>query len=39
MIATMANPGSFAFHIGKDLLINGRDIYHEINAAVGDWNS
>ena len=33
------SPASFAYHIGKDLLINGVDIYHEIQAAVADWKS
>lgn len=31
MIASMRSPQSFAFHIGKDLIVNGKDIYHEVN--------
>ena len=36
-IAAMSNPKDFAFHIGKDLVVNGKDIYREINTAVSDW--
>ncbi|CEM35767.1 unnamed protein product [Vitrella brassicaformis CCMP3155] len=41
-LATLSNPHSFALHVGKDLLINGRDIFHEMNQAViaygnDDW--
>lgn len=39
VIAEIQNPQSFAFHVGKDLLINGRDIYSEVNTAVVDWNN
>lgn len=39
MIAEMANPSQYAFHIGKDLLINGRNIYKEISTAVDDWQN
>merc|ERR1711871_1490711 len=34
-----SNPGTFAFHVGKDLLVNGKDIYQEITQAVSLWNS
>jgi len=37
MAAIFANPTSFAYHVGKDLLLNGKDIYHEINTAIGDY--
>lgn len=30
MIEVFSSPESFAYHVGKDLLINGTDIYHEI---------
>lgn len=39
VISQLEQPQTFAFHVGKDLLINGRDIYSEINTAVQDWNS
>jgi len=35
----MSNPKSFAFHVGKDLLVNGKDIYKETKTAVNDWNN
>lgn len=33
------NPKTFVYHVGKDLLINGKDIYGEINAAVADYKA
>ncbi|CAD8071102.1 unnamed protein product [Paramecium sonneborni] len=37
LIEALSNPTSFIYHIGKDLIINGKDIYQEIFAAVEDW--
>ncbi|CAK92123.1 unnamed protein product (macronuclear) [Paramecium tetraurelia] len=37
LIKALQNPASFAFHIGIDLIVNGRDIYREIFTAVDDW--
>ncbi|CAK58903.1 unnamed protein product (macronuclear) [Paramecium tetraurelia] len=37
LIEALSNPSSFVYHIGKDLIINGKDIYQEIFAAVDDW--
>jgi len=37
--ATLTNPMSFAYHVGKDLLINRQDIYNEVNTAVADYES
>jgi hypothetical protein len=34
MASIFASPQSFAWHVGKDLLVNGVQIYHEIDAAV-----
>merc|ERR1711879_809360 len=31
------SPESFVFHVGKDILVNGKDIYTEINTAVADY--
>jgi len=39
MAAIFASPASFAYHVGKDLLINGKDIFHEINTAVADYKA
>jgi len=32
-------PSSFAFHVGKDLLVNGKDIYAEITQAISLWKA
>lgn len=39
MAAAFSSPTAFAWHVGKDLLVNGVDIYHEIDTAVGDAKS
>lgn len=39
MIAVLENPASFAYHVGIDLLINGRDIYREISQSVVDYKA
>jgi hypothetical protein len=39
MIKNIANPKSFAFHIGKDILVNGVQIYSDITACVEDYKS
>lgn len=39
MIAVIDSPTSFAYHVGKDLMINGVDIYHEINTAITDYKT
>eukprot|EP00966_Prymnesium_polylepis_P324137 7380228-Prymnesium_polylepis.2 len=33
------HPLSFAFHVGKELLVNGKDIYTEIKTAIADWKA
>lgn len=33
----MKNPKAFVFHIGKDLVVNGKDIYHHIEAMIKDF--
>jgi hypothetical protein len=37
MAAIFESPTSFAYHVGKDLLLNGKDIYHEINTSISDY--
>ena len=37
MVAVFSNPADFAYHVGKDLLVNGKDIYSEITASVTDY--
>lgn len=39
MIANFKSPLSFAYHVGKDILVNGVQIYKEIDSAVTDYNS
>ena len=34
MAEIFASPYTFAWHIGKDLVVNGVDIYRDINAAI-----
>ena len=34
MISIFDSPTSFAYHVGKDLIVNGKQIYGEINTAV-----
>jgi len=38
MAAAFTSPTSFAYHVGKDLLLNGRDIYGEISKAITDYD-
>ena len=38
LVEVFATPESFAYDVGKSLLINGHDIYEEINHAVKDWD-
>jgi hypothetical protein len=39
MIAIFDSPTSFAYHVGKDLMVNGVDIYHEIDTAITDYKT
>jgi len=38
-LASMRSPKAFAFHVGKDLLINRHEIFHEISTAVADYKA
>jgi len=33
----ISSPSSFAFHVGKDLIVNHEDIYHEVSTAISDY--
>jgi len=35
---TFTNPISFAMHVGKDILVNGTDIYNDIEGAISTWD-
>lgn len=37
MAAIMANPAALAYHVGKDLIVNGQDIYHEVHDSVNQF--
>ena len=39
VLKEFSSPYSFAFHVGKDLLVNGVNIIHEISAAIDDWDA
>jgi hypothetical protein len=39
MIKSFSSPVSFAYHVGKDIIVNGKNIYHEISTAVSDYDS
>jgi hypothetical protein len=39
MLESFKDPKSFAFHVGKDLLVNGVDIYHQISDAVTQYRA
>ena len=38
MAEVISSPTSFVYHVGKDLLINGQEIYGEINTAITDYD-
>ena len=37
MVKAFSNPTSFAYHVGKDLIVNGKNIYSEINTSITDY--
>jgi hypothetical protein len=39
MVAAFSTPQAFAWHVGKDLLVNGVDIYHDIDSGIKDFKS
>ena len=39
MAAIFSNPWSFAYHVGKDLILNGVDIFHEVEDSVTQFES
>jgi len=36
---TFTNPISFAYHVGKDVLVNGSSIYNDIEGAISSWEA
>ena len=39
MAENFASPIAFAYHVGKDLLVNGVTIYHDIDDAIAKYES
>jgi len=39
MISIFDSPASFAYHVGKDLIVNGAEIYGEVNGAISDYHA
>ena len=39
LAALLTNPVSLVYHIGKDLIVNGHDIYHEIEDSVTQYHN
>lgn len=39
MVEVFDSPTSFAYHVGKDLVVNGRDIFAEIKTSVTDYQT
>jgi len=39
MISIFDSPTSFAYHVGKDLIVNGAEIYGEVNGAISDYHA
>jgi hypothetical protein len=37
--AAFSNPEAAIIHLGKDIIINGRNIYKEVNTAVADYHN
>jgi len=39
MASVLDSPKNFAYHVGKDLLINGKDIFGDIESAITDYDN
>ena len=38
-LEALKNPKEFAFHIGKDLIVNHADIFREVSASIDDYHA
>merc|ERR1719265_2354894 len=38
-LATLRHPLEFAYHVGEDLVVNGKDIFEEVDDAVKQYKS
>lgn len=39
MAKTFKSPWSFAYHVGKDLIVDGSDIFHEIEESITNYDA
>lgn len=39
MASIFESPTSFAYHVGKDLMINGKDIFAEVEDSITQYSS
>jgi hypothetical protein len=39
MLRIFNSPTSFAYHVGKDLIVNGAEIYRDVNNAIDDYHT
>ena len=39
LLSSFKSPWSFAFHVGKDLIVNGVQIYHDVENLIGAYHS
>merc|ERR1711907_669915 len=38
-LETLKHPVEFAYHVGKDLIVNHADIFQEVSAAIDDYHA
>ena len=38
-LEALKNPKEFAFHVGKDLIVNHADIFREVSASIDDYHA
>ena len=39
MVEIFNNPASFVYHVGKDLIVNGRQIYHDVDDSITQYDN
>ena len=39
MVAIFNSPASFVYHVGKDLILNGRQIYHDVDDSITQYDN
>jgi hypothetical protein len=39
MVEVFNNPASFVYHVGKDLIVNGRQIYHDVDDSITQYHN